>query len=90
MAQLGEDAALRRKYGRYLPWQRLNVDQVPLPFVNDMDYTYEVKGAKRVAINQGGPSLSKRQATGQLCFRPRWSRRSQRMRRRCSSTRRSC
>ena len=69
-AQLGEDAALRRKYGRYLPWQRLNVDQVPLPFVNDMDYTYEVKGAKRVAINQGGPSLSKRQATGQLCFRP--------------------
>ena len=34
-----------------------------------MDKTYEEKGAKRVAINQSGPSLSKRQATGQLCFR---------------------
>lgn len=61
--------ALRRKYGRYLPWERLNVDQVPLPFVNDMDYTYEEKGAKRVAINQGGAALSKRMCTGQLCFR---------------------
>ena len=63
-------AALRRKYGRYLPWQRLNVDQVPLPFINDMDYTYEQKGAKRVQINQGGASLSKRMATGQIVFRP--------------------
>ena len=30
-------AALRRKYGKYLPHQRANVDQVPLPFVNDME-----------------------------------------------------
>ena len=29
-------AAVRRKYGKYLPHQRANVDQVPLPFVNDM------------------------------------------------------
>lgn len=64
------DAAYRRKWGYYLPWQRLNVDQVPLPFVNNMDYTYAERGKGRVAINQGGPSLSKRQATGQLCFRP--------------------
>eukprot|EP00967_Tisochrysis_lutea_P067464 scaffold88091_cov30-Tisochrysis_lutea.AAC.1 len=49
---------------------RLNVDQVPLPFVNDMDYTYDMKGAKRVSINQLGPSLSKRQCTAQVCFRP--------------------
>ena len=28
--------ALRAKYGKYLPHQRSNVDQVPLPFVNDM------------------------------------------------------
>ena len=28
--------AKRRKYGRFLPHQRANVDQVPLPFVNDM------------------------------------------------------
>ena len=60
--------AKRRKYGRYLPHQRGNVDQVPLPFVNDMDITYEMRGAKRVAINQLGPALSKRQATGQVCF----------------------
>ena len=58
------------KYGRYPPWCRLNVDQVPLPFVNDMEQTYEVRGAKRVIINQLGPALSKRQATGQVCFRP--------------------
>ena len=43
--------AARRKYGRYMPYQRANVDQVPLPFVNDMDTTYEQKGATRVAIN---------------------------------------
>jgi hypothetical protein len=61
--------AERRKYGRYLPWQRVNVDQVPLPFVNDMDITYKMKGATRVAINQLGPSMSKRQATGQTCIR---------------------
>ena len=48
--------AARRKYGRYMPYQRANVDQVPLPFVNDMDTTYEQKGAKRVAINQNGPT----------------------------------
>ena len=62
--------AIRTKYGRYPPWCRLNVDQVPLPFVNDMEQTYEVRGAKRVIINQLGPALSKRQATGQVCFRP--------------------
>ena len=45
--------------------QRANVDQVPLPFVNDMDSTYDEVGAKRVSINQLGPALSKRQATGQ-------------------------
>ena len=64
------DAATRRKYGRYPPWCRLNVDQVPLPFVNDMDTTYETRGEKRVVINHLGPALSKRQATGQVCFRP--------------------
>ena len=31
--------AARRKYCRYLPYQRANVDQVPLPFVNDMPTT---------------------------------------------------
>ena len=48
-------AALRRKYGKYLPHQRANVDQVPLPFVNDMDSTYDMVGAKRVrtAVRKG-------------------------------------
>ena len=41
--------AVRRKYGKYLPHQRANVDQVPLPFVNDMETTYEQVGEKRVA-----------------------------------------
>ena len=64
------DPKVRKKYGRYTPWCRLNVDQVPLPFVNNMEQTYAERGAKRVAINQLGPALGKRQATGQLCFRP--------------------
>ena len=34
------------KYGKYLPHQRANVDQVPLPFVNDMESTYEQVGEK--------------------------------------------
>ena len=62
--------AVRKKYGRYPPWCRMNVDQVPLPFVNDMDLTYDMTGSTRVVINQLGPALSKRQATGQVCFRP--------------------
>ena len=32
----------RRKWGRFLPHQRANVDQVPLPFVNDMEVTCAV------------------------------------------------
>ena len=56
-------AAVRRKYGKYLPHQRANVDQVPLPFVNDMESTYEQVGEKRVAINQNGPALAKRQSS---------------------------
>ena len=39
-------------YGKYLPHSRANVDQVPLPFVNDMESTYEQVGGKRVANNQ--------------------------------------
>jgi hypothetical protein len=40
-----------------------------LPFVFDLDYTYEIKGTQRVSINQLGPSMSKRQCTGQVSFR---------------------
>ena len=52
-------AAFRSKYGKYLPHQRSNVDQVPLPFVNDMETTYEQVGAKRICINQQGPTLGR-------------------------------
>ena len=51
--------AFRRKWGKYLPHQRANVDQVPLPFVNGLKETYEEVGAKRVAINGNGPALAK-------------------------------
>ena len=47
-------SARRRKYGKYLPHQRANVDQAPLPFVNDMDSTYDEVGAKSVSISQLG------------------------------------
>ena len=33
--------AFRGKWGKYLPQQRANVDQVPLPFVNGLEETYE-------------------------------------------------
>ena len=55
--------AFRRKWGKYLPHQRANVDQVPLPFVNGLEETYEEVGAKRVAINSNGPALAKTMAT---------------------------
>ena len=45
-------AAARIKWGRFLPHQRANVDQVPLPFVNDMEETLAEKGADRVCIKE--------------------------------------
>ena len=56
--------AARRKYGRYKPYQRANVDQVPLPFVNDMDTTYEQKGATHVACGHQPERPDAGQAAG--------------------------
>ena len=56
-------------YGRRSPKNRLNVDQVPLPFVVDQDKTYEIAGSNQVWISQPGSGLDKRQATLQLCIR---------------------
>ena len=56
-------------YGRWLPKNRLNVDQVPLPFVVEQDKTYEFEGNKQVWISQPGSGLDKRQATLQLCIK---------------------
>ena len=57
------------KYGRWLPKNRYNVDQVPLPFVVEQDKTYDVTGNKQVWVSQPSTGLDKRQATLQLCIR---------------------
>ena len=61
-----QDPAFDSKWGRWLPCNRWNVDQVPLPFVVDQDRTYADKGAQSVWIAQPGSGLEKRQATLQL------------------------
>ena len=62
------------KWGGFLPKQRLNVDQSPLPFVVNSKKTYEFveKGDKyhNTWISQPGSGLDKRQCTMQLMFRP--------------------
>ena len=63
------NAALDSKYGRWLPHNRYNIDQVPLPFVIDQDKTYEVKGSEQVWVSQPSSGLDKRQATLQFCIR---------------------
>ena len=63
------NSSLDAKYGRWLPKNRYNVDQVPLPFVVDQDKTYDVTGNKQVWVSQPSTGLDKRQATLQLCIR---------------------
>ncbi|CAB1103214.1 unnamed protein product [Ectocarpus sp. CCAP 1310/34] len=58
------------KYGQFQLWERWNVDQVPLAFVNGLLNTWEERGAKRVAISQPFPGLEKRQCTMQVIFGP--------------------
>jgi len=63
-------AHLDSRYGIPL-WARLNLDQVPLPFVLDTGRTYERVGEKRVAARQpGSGSLKKRQFTAQVLISP--------------------
>ena len=57
-----------RKYRRWMPKQRYNVDQVPLPFVVEQDRTYDFSTNKQVWVSQPGSGLHKRQATLQLCI----------------------
>lgn len=56
-------------WGVFPPHFRFNVDQVPLPFINCCEDTYEEVGATQVRINGLQPGLFKRQATAQLVFR---------------------
>ena len=37
-----------RKYGRWMPKQRFNVNQVPLPFVVEQDRTYDFSGSEQI------------------------------------------
>ena len=57
--------ALHPIWGLYLPYFRLNVDQVPIPFINGAEATYDEVGATRlhysVQINGLQSGLSKRQ-----------------------------
>ena len=58
------------KYGQFQLWERINVDQVPLPFVNGQIQTWEPTGSLRVAIAQPFAGLEKRQCTMQVTFGP--------------------
>ena len=55
---------------RFLPKQRFNVDQTPMPFVIDTKRTYEQiehKHTKKIWIAQPGAGLEQRQCTVQIC-----------------------
>lgn len=43
-----KSSTINPKYGRWMPRNRYNVDQIPLPFVNEQDKTYETLGATQV------------------------------------------
>ena len=63
------------KWGRFLPQQRFNVDQSPLPFCVDMKKTNHKfeEGVKedqeKGSISQPGSGIDNRQYTLQICFR---------------------
>ena len=48
---------------------KININQVPPPFVNEQDKTYNTLGARPVRVLQPSPGLDKQQATLQLCTR---------------------
>ena len=48
---------------------KINIDQVPLPFLNEQDKTYNMLDAKPLRVPQPSPGLDKQQATLQLCTR---------------------
>ncbi|CAB1113736.1 unnamed protein product [Ectocarpus sp. CCAP 1310/34] len=58
------------KYGQFQLWERCNVDQVSLAFVNGLLDTWDKRGALQVAISQPFPGLEKRHCTMQVIFGP--------------------
>ena len=67
--QRDQEAEIHPKWGKWLPTNHYNVDQVPLPFVVNQDKTYADKGSKQVWVSQPASGLEKHQATLQLCIR---------------------
>ena len=76
LVKSGNDITYDAKWGRFLPSQRFNVDQSPMPFAIDSKRTYhlyepgEDQNKSKVWISQPGSGLDKRQCTLQICFRP--------------------
>ena len=72
LIRTGRDDSFEEKWGRFLPKQRFNVDQTPMPFVIDTKRPYEqieYKHTKKIWIAQPGAGLEKRQCTVQVCTR---------------------
>lgn len=66
-----------KKWGHFPQKKKINVDQIPLPFVVQSKRTYKIPMSKekkqrdhRVWVAQPGSGLDKRQATLQICFSP--------------------
>ena len=57
------------KWGRWLPKNRFNVDQVPLTLQDANQQTYTERGSSRVWIRGSKKGDDKREATLQLCVR---------------------
>ena len=75
LIRVGYNDRYHSKWGRFLPEERWNVDQSPLPFVVNSKRTYETENARgnkdhKVWIAQPGNGLEKRQASLQICIRP--------------------
>ena len=65
------EAMLHSRWGRFLPENRFNMDEVGIAFVGDLGATYEFKGTSKVHVKTQAEGLSKRQATVALMFGPR-------------------
>ena len=68
-AKLNEGPPQCDVYGQFDLHHRFNVDQVPLPFVVEKNYTIDDTGVAAAQIKGPSESLEKRQCTLQVCFR---------------------
>jgi len=58
-----EDTTIYVLWGRFRPEDRFNMDQVPLPYVVNQDYTYTEHGDKTLYVKSPAEALRKRQFT---------------------------